>query len=107
LADEGLRTIRENAAVTGSPNAGRTQIAEGRYLAGLGGHAYDVNNNNMLAAVNMRGQLPVTQESAYLQQTAGLTQGVAEARNADAQKGNGFLGLFGNILGSAAGSLWA
>ncbi len=40
----------------------------------------------------------MTQEPAYLGQTAGLAQGIAEARNADANK-PGWGGLFGGLVG--------
>lgn len=97
-ADEGLRNLREGFSATGSPSAGRAQIAGGRFLEGLAAHQLDRSDQMLMGAVNQRGQLPVTQEPAYLGMNANLTQGVAQAQSADAQKTN-FGGLFGGLIG--------
>lgn len=104
-AQEGLNTLRNNFATTGSPSSGPAQIAGARYLEGLAANQLDRSDQLLLNAANFRGQLPATQEPQYLGLNAQLTQGIAQARQADAANANsgGFGGLFGNIVGSAIG----
>jgi hypothetical protein len=107
-AKEGLNNLRSNFATTGSPSSGPAQIAGGRYLEGLAGQQLDKADNLLMGAANFRGQLPMTQEPQYLGMNAQLSQGIAQAKQADAaNSGSGFGGLFGNLLGLGVSSLGA
>jgi len=107
-AKEGLDTLRSNYATTGSPSSGPAQIAGGRFLEGLAANQLERTDNMLMNAANFQGQLPVTQEPAYLGLGAQLAMANGQARaaaNANSDSG-GFGGLFGNIIGSGIGSFF-
>jgi len=107
-AKEGLNNLRSNFATTGSPSSGPAQIAGGRYLEGLAGQQLDKADNLLMGAANFRGQLPMTQEPQYLGLNSQLSQGIANAKYADAanatKSSDVWQGLFGKGLGAAFSS---
>lgn len=104
LANEGINTLRNNLAVTGSPSSGPGQLATGRFLAGLSGHQQDIANQNLFSAAGLGATQAPTSQALQLSPTISNTASqLAQLKFANANQPNPYAqfgsGLFGGLLG--------
>lgn len=101
---EGINTLRNNLAVTGSPSSGPGQLAIGRFASGLAANQVDQFRNNLFAAAGIQGAPPASQAAGY-SSTIGNTAGqIAQMKMAQQQQNaSNIFGPIGGLFSLGSG----
>jgi len=96
-SQEGLDLLRSNAAVSGDPNSGSSQIAQGRFLSGLTASERDRQISDMFRLAGF-GQGASSQAAGQSAQLLGAAGGpAANMSNMAIQQGAVTGGLYGSL----------